>query len=135
LNSLTADLRVGVLSGDDAAGDAGGDDSVGAGAGAAMMTAGLEGDVGGGAAGREASGGGLFESDDLGVVAVVVEVRALADDFGCAASGGRLGEDTAYLGVRGGEADALAGKREGPLHEDFVLSFFMVVRHIFRHCF
>jgi hypothetical protein len=44
-------------------------------------------------------GGGLLESHDLGVIAVVVEVSALADDLRCAASDGRSSEDTAYLGV------------------------------------
>ncbi len=81
--------------------------------------------------GGEAAGGGLFEGDDLGVVAVVVEVGAFTDDFGCAASGGRLGEDAAYLGVRGGEADGLAGELEGSLHEDFVLGVVCVLRHLF----
>ena len=80
-DALPADLRVGVLCGDDAAGDSGGDEGVGAGWSAAVMAAGFEGDVGGGSAWREAAGGGLFEGDDLGVVAVVVEVSAFADDF------------------------------------------------------
>ena len=131
LNSLAADLRVRVLGGDDAATDASGDESVGTGAGAAVVTAGFEGDVSGGVFGGEATCGGLFEGDDFGVVAVVVEVRAFADDFGCAASGGRLGEDTAYLGVRGGEADGLAGELEGTLHEDFVLGGICVFGHLF----
>ena len=46
-----------------------------------MVAAGLEGDVGGGSFCREASLGGLLEGYDLGVVVVVVEVRAFADDF------------------------------------------------------
>ena len=50
------------------------------GAGAAVVAAGLEGDVGGGAVGGEVAGGGLFEGYDFGVVAVVVEVGAFADD-------------------------------------------------------
>lgn len=73
----------------------------------------------------------MFESDDLGVVAVVVEVRAFADDLGCAASGGRLGEDTAYVGVRRGEADGFAGELEGSLHEGFVLGLACVLGHLF----
>jgi hypothetical protein len=72
LNALAADLWVGVLRGDDAAGDASSDEGVGAGAGASVMTAGLEGDVGGGSFGGEAAGRSLFERYDLGVVAVVV---------------------------------------------------------------
>ena len=55
LDALSADLRVGILSGDDAAGDAGGDESVGAGRSAAMVAAGLEGNVGGGPLGGKAS--------------------------------------------------------------------------------
>ena len=81
-DALTTDLRVGVLRGDDAAGDAGGDEGVGAGRGAAVVAAGFEGDVGGGAVGGEVAGGGLFEGYDFGVVAAVVEVCAFADYFG-----------------------------------------------------
>jgi hypothetical protein len=66
------------------------------------------------------------------VLAVVVEVCAFADDLRCAASEGRLGEDTAYLGIRRGEADGPGGKLEGLLHEDFVLGERSVIRHISR---
>ena len=52
----------------------------------------------------------MFEGDYFGVVAVVVEVCAFADDLECAASEGCLGEDAAYLGVRGGEAYGLGGE-------------------------
>ncbi len=90
-DALAADERVGVLGGDDGAGDAGGDEGVGAGRGAAVVGAGLEGDVGGGSGGADAAGGGLLEGDDLGVVAVVVEVGAFADDRVLA------DEDAAYL--------------------------------------
>ena len=69
-DALAADLRVGIVGGDDDTGDAGGDEGVGAGAGAAVVGAGLEGDVGGGSGGIEAACGGLLEGDDLGVVAV-----------------------------------------------------------------
>ncbi len=82
-DALAADPRVGILSGDDAAGDAGGDECVGAGSGAAVVAAGLEGDVGSGALSGEAARGGLFQGYDFGVVALVVEVSAFADDLGC----------------------------------------------------
>ena len=129
LNALAADQGVGVLGGDDAAGDAGVDEGVGAGRGAAVVAAGLEGDVGGGALGGDAAVGRLFEGYDLGVIAVVVEVGAFADDPWCGAVGGRLGKDTTYLGVRGGEADGFGGEVKGSLHEDFVMAVGRLVRH------
>jgi len=91
--AFAADLRVGVLCGDDAAGDSRGDESVGAGGCAAVVAAGFEGNVSGGSAGREAAGCGLLESDNLGVVAVVVEVSAFANDFAVE------GKHTANLGI------------------------------------
>ena len=100
------------------------------------MAAGLERDVGGCAFGGEAASGGLFEGHDFGVVAVVVEVRAFADDLRRAAAGGILREDTAYLRVGGGEADGLGGEVERSLHEDFVLGFFVLGERAFsRHSF
>ena len=95
----TADLRIRVLGGDDAAADSGGDEGVGAGAGAAVMAAGFEGDVGRGSFDGEAALCGLFEGDDLRVVAVGVEVRAFAYDLRGASAGWRLGKDAAYLRV------------------------------------
>ncbi len=86
-DALAADEGVGIDGGDDAAGDFGGDEGVGAGAGAAVVAAGLEGDVGGGACDGVAAFGGLLEGDDLGVVAVVVAMRALAEDFFCRGRG------------------------------------------------
>ena len=55
--------------------------------GATVVAAGLEGDVGRGAFGGDASGAGLFEGDDFGVVAVVVEVCSFADDLAAPPSG------------------------------------------------
>ena len=78
--SLAADERVGVDGGDDAAGDVGGYKCVGTGAGAAVVSAGFEGDVGGCAVHVMVEGSGLLEGGDLGVVARVVEVSAFADD-------------------------------------------------------
>jgi len=98
LKTPAADVGVGVLRGDDAAGDASGDEGVGAGAGTAMVAAGFEGDVGGGADGGDTARGGLFEGDDFRVVAVVIDVCAFADNFWCAARG-CLGEDAPYLRV------------------------------------
>ena len=74
--------------------------------------------------------GCLFEGYDFGVVAVVVEVSAFANDPGRVTVGGRLGKDTAYLGVRGGETDSLGGEVEHSLHEDFVLGGVCVSRHL-----
>ena len=119
-DSLAADLGVGVLRGDDATGDTGGDEGVGAGAGAAEVAAGFEGDVGGGSFGGDATLGGLLEGDDLGVVAVGVEVSAFADDLGFIAIG-RAGQDAAYLRIGRGKTDGVAGEVESALHEGFVL--------------
>jgi hypothetical protein len=131
LDAPAADLGVGVLRGDDATGDSGGDESVGTGWGAAVVAAGFEGHVGCGSLGGVTLCGGLFEGDDFGVVAVVVEMGTFADDFGISL-GGCADEDAAYLGVRRGEADRLGGEREGPLHEEFVVRGWCVFRHAFK---
>jgi hypothetical protein len=99
LDPLAADLWIWVFGGDDATGDACGYEGIGAGRCAAMMAAGFEGDIGGGSAGRDVVGCGLFESYDFGVVAVVVEVRSFADDLWCAAGDRCLCEHAPYLGV------------------------------------
>lgn len=111
----TADCGVGVFGGDDSAGDAGGDEGVGTGAGAAVVGAGLESDVGGGAAGIEATVGGELEGDDLGVVAMLVEVSTLGEDLVVA------DEEAADRRVGAGEGGGSGGEREGPLHEVLVL--------------
>jgi len=51
-----------------------------------------------------AESGGLLEGGDLGVVALVVEVCALADDVAVE------GEDAAYGGVGRSEAAGLVGQ-------------------------
>ncbi len=112
------DQGVWVDGGDDGAGDAGVDEGVGAGWGSAVVSAGFEGDVGGGAGGREASSVGLFEGGDFGVVALGVEVRALPDNFG--AGWGGTGEDAADLGVGAGEGGGGASEGEGSLDESEV---------------
>ena len=55
------------------------------------------------------------------MVAVAVEVCALADDFGYASSGRSLGEDAAYLGVGRGKTDCLRCEAEGVLHENLIV--------------
>ena len=60
--ALTAYERVGIFCGHDAAGDAGGNQGVGAGGGAAVVRAGLEGDVGRGSADVVAEGCGCFRA-------------------------------------------------------------------------
>lgn len=120
-DALAAYLGVGVLGGDDAACDTGGDEGVGAGAGAALVAAGFERDVGGGSGGADATLGGLLESDDLGVVAVVVDMRAFTNDLGGASPGRCAGEDATYLRIWRCQADSLGGERQGSLHEEFVL--------------
>lgn len=100
LNAFAADTGIGILRGDDAASDAGFDEGVGAGWGSAVVAAWFERDVGGGAFDGVAERGCLFEGDDLGVVAVVVEVGAFADDFGCFSWKGFSDEDATHLRVR-----------------------------------
>jgi hypothetical protein len=96
------------------------------------VAAGFERDVGGGAFGRDASRGRLFEGHDLCVVAIFVEVRAFADDLGCVSLWCCLDEDAAYLWVGRGEADGLGGQVEGALHEELVLSAWCVFDHNFK---
>ncbi len=72
--------RVGIDGGDDAAGDFGCDKSVGARARAAVVAARFEGDVGGSAFGGEAAFCCLFQGDDFGVVALLVDVGAFSED-------------------------------------------------------
>ena len=79
-DAAAGDLRVGVGGGDDDASDAGGDEGVGAGRGAAVVRAGLKGDVGGCAMRVMALGGSLFEGYDFGMVAGFVEVGSAAYD-------------------------------------------------------
>jgi len=74
----------------------------------------------------------LFEGDDFGVVAVVIEVCAFANDFGCGFSGILTGEDATHLRVWGGEADGLGCEVEGSLHKDFVMGLGRVLRHCFE---
>jgi hypothetical protein len=69
----------------------------------------------------------LFERDDLGVIAIIVEVRAFADDFVVE------DQDAAYLRIRRGKAYGFGGELEGSLHENFVLALQLVgVRHSFE---
>ena len=110
LHASAADERVGVEGGDHGAGYAGGDERVGAGRCAAVVRAGFEGDVGGGALGADAASCRLFEGDDLGVIALLVEVRTFADDEIFA------GEDAADLRVGTGERGGLGGEVEGSAH-------------------
>jgi hypothetical protein len=132
LDALATDFWIGVLSGNDTTGDACGDERVGAGWGAAVVAAGFEGYVGRSALRRATSSCGLLESDDLGVVAIVIEMCAFADDFWCATLLGCLGDDAAYLRVWGGEADGLGGELESPSHELFVVD---VLGRVFQHHF
>ena len=92
------DEGVRILRGNDTAGDASFNECVGAGRSAAVVAAGFESDVGSGSFCGDASCGGLFECDDFGVVAVVVEMCAFADDLWLA-GGGVFCEDAAYLRI------------------------------------
>jgi hypothetical protein len=58
----------------------------------------------------------LFEGDDLGVVAVVVEVGAFADDFAIA------DKNATDLWIGRGEACGVCGEFEGLPHEGFVVN-------------
>ena len=80
-NASAAYQRVWIDSSDDATCDTSRNKSISARAGAAMVTAGLEGDVGGGAFGGEAALRCLLQCDDLGVVALVVDVGAFSEDL------------------------------------------------------
>lgn len=115
-DALSADLRVGIFGGDDGSCNAGSYEGVGAGAGSSVVRAGFESDVGSGSGDVDTTLAGLLESDDLGVVAVVVEMGAFADDLVF------FDEDAAYLRIGRGEGYGFAGEGERPLHEGFVFS-------------
>jgi hypothetical protein len=102
--TLTAYERVGINCGDDATRDARGDECFCAWAGAAVMRARLEGDVGRRAVGAVADGSRLLQCGDFGVVACVVVMRALAEE------GVAVCEDAAYGGIGAGETDRFAGE-------------------------
>jgi hypothetical protein len=118
LNASSADEGIGIGGCDNAAGDTGFNERVGAGTGSTVVAAGFEGDIGGGSEGGEPLCGSLFEGDDLGVIVVVVEMRAFADDLNV---GIGANDDTANLWVGTGEGGGLSGELESPAHEELVL--------------
>ena len=130
LDALATDLWVGVLRGNDTTADACGDQRVGAGRGAAVVAAGFEGYVSRSSLSGKTLSCGLLESDDLGVVAIVIKMCAFANDLWCAPRGGSLGDDAAYLRVWGGQADGLGRELESPSHELFVVD---VLERVFEH--
>ena len=77
-----------------------------------MVAARLQGDVGSCAASLCAC---LLEGDDLGVVEVVVQVRAFADDLAV------THQHAADLGIGRGQPDGRLREVEGALHVSFVL--------------
>jgi hypothetical protein len=113
--ALAADLRVGIFGRDNDSRDAGCNESVGARAGSSVVGAGFESDVSGGSGWIESAFAGLLESDDLGVVAVGVEVRAFRDYFVL------LNQNAAYLRVGASEGYGFTGEGQGSLHKGFVL--------------
>jgi len=114
-NAATADERVGVCGGNDAARDSGGDQGIGAGSGASMVAAGFERNVGSGALSGDAALCGIFEGYDLGVVVAIVEMGAFGEGLPVA------DEHAADLGIWAGEGDGGSSEVEGLLHEGFVL--------------
>ena len=104
--------RVAVLDGADHAGDAGGDQRLGAGRGAAVMGAGLERDIGGGAA-RQLPGLGQRQGFGMGPPA---RLGPAAPDDPAA-----LHDHAADGGVRPTQALAPAAQRQGQGHEPCVV--------------
>ena len=114
VEACSGDERVGVEGGDDAAVDASGDQCIRAWAGAAVVGAGLEGDVCGCAVEVVVESGGLLECGDLCVVARVVEVRAFSEDDVAA------GDDAADGGIWRCEGCGVACEIEGSFEEAMV---------------
>ena len=111
-DALSGNERVGVAAGDDDAGDASGNQRVGTGRGAALMRAGFEADVGGGATG----GGARFaQGVRFGVRLTGADVKAFADGFTA------FDDHAADTRVRCGGEDALSCQFEGGLHPGDVL--------------
>jgi hypothetical protein len=92
-DAFAADLRVGVLCRNDGSVDTGFDEGIGAGTSSSVVRTGFQGDVGGRSRWIDATFVGLLEGDDLGVVAVGVEVRAFGDDLAA------FDKDAAYLWI------------------------------------
>ena len=110
LKASAADKGIGVDGCNDDTPEAGGDEGVGAGAGATLMAAGLESDVGGGSLDGETARGGLFEGHDLGVIVVVVKMCAFTQNLVVA------GDDAADLRVGARKRDGVGGKVERAPH-------------------
>jgi hypothetical protein len=108
---LAADERIWVSGGDDAAGYACGDEGIGAGAGAALVGAGFKGHVSSRAEDVVAECSGLLERCDLGMVARVVQMCALAEDDVVAR------QDAAYGWIRACERGSFTreGERSGEM--------------------
>ncbi len=102
---------IGVDGGDKAARDPRADERVGARAGAAVVAAGLQRDVGGGAAGALPGGCAHVQRYDLGVVALVVAVGAFAQNLTSAPD-----QDAAHLRVGRSEPHRRLGEAERALH-------------------
>ena len=111
-DALPGDERVRVAAGDDDAGDTGGNQRVGTGRGAALMRAGFEADVGGGAASLFAC---LPQGMYFGVRLARADVKALADDLAA------FDDDAADARIRRGGENALLCLKEGGLHPGDVL--------------
>ena len=111
-DALSGNERVGVAAGDDDAGDTGGNQRVGTGRGAALMRAGFEADVGGGATGGSAR---FAQGVRFGVRLTGADVKAFADGFTA------FDDHAADARVRGGGEDALSCQFEGGLHPGFIL--------------
>jgi hypothetical protein len=111
---------IGIDCGDNATGDSCCDKRVGAGASASAVTAWLQGDVGSSTPRRDASFGCLFQSGNLGMIALIIDMGAFSEDFVIA------NEDTADLRIWRGKRCCVGREPESMLHEDFVLR---VLRH------
>ena len=111
-DTLPGNERVRVAAGDDNAGDAGGNQRIDARRSAALMRAGFEADVGGGAACASAR---FAQGVRFGVRLTGADVKAFADGFTA------FDDHAADTRVRCGGEDALSCQFEGGLHPGDVL--------------
>jgi len=111
----TADQGIRIHGGNYTASDIRCDQRVGTGAGAALVRAGFKGDVRGCALRSMSQGGGLLQSGDLSVIALVIVVRTFAED--CAVAN----QHTADRRIGRGEANGLLREIQGALQVTFIV--------------
>jgi len=113
--TASADQGIRVHSGNYTASDPGCGERVGTGASATLVRAGFKSDVSGCALCGMSQGGGLLQSGDLSVIALVIVVRTFAED--CAVAN----QHAANRRIGRGEANGLLREIQGALQVTFIV--------------